>query len=171
MNVVVIATNSLIQRYSKLTFHHFQMGLDILVGRDLGLKNQRKIWKGSYTAFAWFRGMIGLLHGLHSYAKLFGINRPVQGFDEPKHQELAQAEFRRLYARRPELECFFSHSDTEGIWTPEECAVISAMLRDVRDKLPLEEHWGHIGNWQETLDRFITGLDVCVGNHINAVFC
>lgn len=130
-------------------------------------------WKGSYGAFGCYRGALGALFGMQNYARWFGFLESPPDFYKRKdyYQSLADAECERLFKDRPDLKCFFAHSDCEGKWTPAECEIVISFLKEVKCKLPMEDHPGHIGNWTKTTEKFIEGLQYCVTTSQNAIFC
>lgn len=143
------------------------MGLAI-VSEDL----RKDAWKGAYSAFAYYRGALGVLFGMQNYARYFGFLE-TSDFNRRKdyYKHLADAECNRLFEHRPDLKCFFAHSDCEGKWTPTECEAVISLLKEVKCKLPIEDHPRHIGNWTKTTKKFIEGIQYCVSTNQNAIFC
>ena len=59
---------------------------------------------------------------------------------------------------------FFNHSDCDGEWTPAECREVIDLLTRLKEKQPDTD-------METTTDQLLTGLQYCVQNNQNALFC
>ena len=132
---------------------------------------------------------VSLFHG--AYASFFYFRKAVCAslgvpYDPPTATPAYDADVK---ARHPSLYVLISHSDCDGIWTPDECKVLLPFFKDVRGRLdpndrpvspPIwsQDFGGYISvrsyrpesSWVDFADRLIAGLQHCVDKGRGAVF-
>lgn len=143
------------------------MGLDIIIdGEPLGSGREHQIWHGAYSAFAIFRAQIAACLDAPSYREIIHLGYPLDAHPIYKTIEREVNE-----SATPGLYELLTHHDSDGRWTPKECALVIQALEKALPRLPLCDHGGHIGNWRKTTEKFIRGLKVCIEKDLDAIFC
>lgn len=142
----------------------------------MGLDTTHNCWHGAYSAFMRWREEIAHAAGLPPLRLMEGFYKP----DDPINDPLWLSQHEMARGRRDENPVFFGikdklpinweclkpsplhtllhHSDCDGEIEWQDCGKIADALEHLLPKLPKEDDCGHIGNWDVTTKRFITGL-------------
>ena len=126
----------------------------------MGLDTTHDCWHGSYMAFGRWRNELarvaGYTVGTLSYKDGWKNEVPLVDWGHLATDET-------LAGKWPEtpddpLIVLIVHSDCDGCIYPEQAQALADRLEELLPLLPREDGGGHIGNWQDKTQHFITGL-------------
>lgn len=136
----------------------------------MGLDTTHDCWHGAYSAFMRWRRMICEVAGLPPLDLMEGFYRPDDPGDvvfwakKGLNDEQAFADIRRQLPIKWEclkpsaLHILLHHSDCDGELRWEDCGPIADELEKLIPKFPSGDGGGHIGNWKDKTQQFVTGL-------------
>lgn len=143
-------------------------------GENMGLDTTHDCWHGAYSAFNRWRTKLAQVAGLPPLELMEGFfhkDTAVTGnpFWESYNQDRIGGHLQAdsIWMRLPiswdclkpdPLHELLHHSDCEGEIEWQRCAAIADSLERLLPKLPTGEDRGHIGNWKDKTEQFITGL-------------
>lgn len=132
----------------------------------MGLDVTHDCWHGAYSAFMRWRRKLAEVAGLPPLDLMEGFYPGLVDYlkyVDPSFQ-YAIDEWRKSLpikwdALKPDvLHLLLHHSDCDGDIPPEICSPLADRLEQLVPLLPDTIDGGHIGNWQEKTERFISGL-------------
>lgn len=139
----------------------------------MGLDTSHDCWHGAYSAFMTWRTKLASVAGLPPLELMEGFFRPLNSdflptlYSRKGHDDTSDDPLSRLDEQLPiswdclkpdPLHELLVHSDCEGEIPWESCKGIADSLEKLLPDLPKEDHWGHIGNWEDKTKQFIDGL-------------
>jgi hypothetical protein len=134
----------------------------------MGLDTSHNAWHGAYSAFMRWREKIAQVAGLPPLGLMEGFFEKGNYTDPFKDYAqnwptLAEAFYESCPIKwdclKPDpIHKLLHHSDCDGEIAAEDCGPIADSLERLIPLLPQGEGGGHIGNWRDKTQQFVTGL-------------
>lgn len=138
----------------------------------MGLDTSHDCWHGAYSAFHRWRQELAKAAGLPPLDLMEGFYRcgdqnyadPIYWARKGLNDEKAFDDMRQQLPikwdclKPSPLHGLLHHSDCEGEIEADDCGAIADALEALLPKLPQGSGGGHIGNWRDKTQTFISGL-------------